>query len=158
MTTSTIRIREFTLDDYEAARRLWDVAEGLGPVPRYEVELKLRRDPELFLVAEEAGDLVGVVMGSFDGRRAWIFRLAVDPGRRREGIGRGLVAELEHRFVALGAPKVNLLVFTGNPGGRRFWEALGYPGYDDVVLHTKDLGASGGAAGDDPAAVRGAGC
>lgn len=85
-----MRIREFILDDYGAARRLWEQAPGLGPVPLDDVERKLERDPDLFLVVEHLKALVAVVMGSYDGRRGWIFRLAVDqsdrqhlPGSRR---------------------------------------------------------------------------
>lgn len=148
--TCAMRIREFTLDDYDAALELWRRSEHLGPVPRDEVELKLRRDPELFLVAEEDGALAGVVMGAFDGRRGWIFRLAVDPHRRRGGVGRALVAELEGRLAALGCPQVNLLVFGDNARGRAFWEAIGYPGTDAVALHSKRLdGRPDGGDGPD---------
>lgn len=144
-----MHIRELTLDDYDAALQLWEGAEHLGPVPPEEVELKLRRDPELFLVAEDDGALVGVVMGAFDGRRAWIFRLAVDSRRRREGIGAALVDELERRATAMGAPRLNLLVFPDNLAGQRFWESLGYA-TTDVVLGSKALveQASDQAAGD----------
>ncbi|MDQ3978672.1 MAG: GNAT family N-acetyltransferase, partial [Actinomycetota bacterium] len=41
---------------------------------------KLERDPQLVLVAEDDSfppAMLGVVIGSYDGRRGWIFRLAV---------------------------------------------------------------------------------
>lgn len=78
-----MRIRSVELTDYEDAYVLWSAVQHLGPLSREEVEQKLQRDPQLFLVAElDAQDvrkLVGVVMGSSDGRRGWIYRLAVDP-------------------------------------------------------------------------------
>ena len=133
-----MRIRTFDLTDYPEAAELWKAAEGMAAPSLDEVERKLERDPDLFLVAED-GPLVGVVMGSYDGRRGWIFRLAVDPLRRRQGIGRALVEELERRFAAMGVRRLRLLTLTDNRGAREFWERLGYGGFEDVVLYTKDV-------------------
>ena len=133
-----MRIRPFEVADYPAAAALWKAAEGMSPPPLAEVERKLERDGELFLVAED-GPLVGVVMGAYDGRRGWIFRLAVDPLRRRQGIGRALVEELERRFVAMGVDRVRLLTLTANGGARAFWERLGYGGFEEIVLYSKEL-------------------
>lgn len=140
-----VSLRMFRPADEPAARRLWEAASHVAPVPHAELARKLERDRDLFLVAEDAaGAVVGVVMGAFDGRRGWIFRLAVDPGRRREGIGRMLVGELEGRFAARGITGINLLVLPDNTSGRAFWERLGYGGFD-VRLHTKRLGGAGTA-------------
>lgn len=140
-----MRIRSFEMADYEDAHVLWSAAEHLGPVSREEVGQKLRRDPQLFLVAEldeqDDRELVGVVMGSSDGRRGWIHRLAVDPSRRNRGIGSALIEELERRFLDIGITRVNLLVLSDNTGGRSFWERLSYSGFDAVVLYSKQLGA-----------------
>lgn len=143
-----MEIRPLTIDDYGAARRLWDAVEHLGPVPRHEVEQKLARDPELFLVAEDEGEVVGVVMGSSDGRRGWIARLAVDPYRQGEGIGRQLVEEVERRLLASGVRRVNLLVFSENVDGAGFWERTGYDPAPPVVLRSKQLAPDPDA--DDP--------
>lgn len=134
-----MRIRAFELGDYDAALALWSAAEHLGPVPLDEVEKKLTRDAQLFLVAEDDGQLVGIVMGSTDGRRGWIFRLAVDPTRRTEGIGRALITELEGRFLEIGITRVNLMVVRDNIEGTRFWERLGWSPFDDAVLYSKQL-------------------
>ncbi|MFF5295988.1 GNAT family N-acetyltransferase [Paractinoplanes globisporus] len=150
-----IHIREFDWPDYDAVARVWAVA-GREVVPRAELEAKLTRDPELFLVAESQsrpesqslpesrsvagspGEVVGVVMGTYDGRRGWILRLAVDPAHRRGGIATRLVAELESRLRGLGCPRVNLLVLPDNAGGLSFWQALGYLPMPDVLC-TKPL-------------------
>ena len=134
-----MRIRRFELRDHPAAVALWE-SGGMSPASLEEVERKLERDPELFLVAEDGLGLVGVVMGSYDGRRGWIFRLAVDPAHRRRGIGRALVEELEHRYAAMGVRRLRLLSLTGNDAARAFWDSLGYGGFEDVVLFSKELG------------------
>ncbi|GAA2632174.1 GNAT family acetyltransferase [Paractinoplanes durhamensis] len=131
-----LSIRTFDWSDYDAVVAVW-AAAGRAVVPRAELAAKLTRDPELFLVAED-GEVVGVVMGTYDGRRGWILRLAVHPGRRRQGIASALVAELEDRLAELGCPRINLLVMPDNTAGLRFWQELGYLPMPDVLC-TKPL-------------------
>jgi ribosomal protein S18 acetylase RimI-like enzyme len=135
-----MELRTLTTDDLDAALALWGRTEHLAPVPRDEVLGLLAHDAELVLVAESNGRIVGVVLGSYDGRRGWINRLAIDDGVRRRGVGGALVAELERRLAARGCRQVNLLVFSGNGSGRSFWEASGYRGMDDVAMYSRRLG------------------
>lgn len=147
-----VRIRQFTLDDYPAAAALWDVVDGMSAPGVDEVARKLERDPQLFLVAEDDGPparMVGVAIGSYDGRRGWIFRLAVEPTVRRRGVGRQLVGELERRFLELGVRRIRLLTLSDNLLARRFWEELGYGVFEDVVLFSKDLDLPQQALGAD---------
>ncbi|GAA4608509.1 ribosomal protein S18 acetylase RimI-like enzyme [Actinoplanes octamycinicus] len=130
-------IRTFGWEDYDAVAAVW-AAAAREVVPRAELELKLARDPELFLVATDGDQVTGVVLGTWDGRRGWILRLAVDPARRRQGIATALVHELEARFRALGCPRINLLVMPENDAGLRFWQELGYLPMPDVLC-TKPL-------------------
>jgi ribosomal protein S18 acetylase RimI-like enzyme len=147
-----VRIRQFNLDDYEAAKALWELVDGMSAPRREEIGRKLERDPELFLVAEDdssPADLIGVVIGTYDGRRGWIFRLAVAPEHRRHGVGRKLVAELERRFLDAGVHRIRVLTLSQNEPARRFWDGLGYRGFDEVVLYSKDLEvATNGPAAD----------
>ena len=133
-----VRIRQFDWPDFDAVVALWAVA-GNDVIARPELEAKLARDPELFLVAESgAGAVAAVVLGTYDGRRGWILRLAVDPAHRRQGLGGRLVAELERRLRALGCPRANLMVLPDNEGGLRFWRSLGYLPVPDILC-TKPL-------------------
>lgn len=138
MTDGQVRIRQFTVTDWPAATDIWEAAGSVEAPPLTEVVRKLERDPQLFLVAETDERLVGVVMGTYDGRRGWIFRLAVAPEQQRQGIGTMLVRELEHRFEELGVRHLRLLVITPDPAARAFWERLGYLGLDRVALYSKD--------------------
>lgn len=134
-----MRIRRFTMDDYGAAAQLWRAADHMSVPRRDEMERVLGHAPELVLVAEDDGRVVGVVVGTDDGRRGWIFRLAVAPDRRCERIGRTLVEEVESRLVARGAVHIRLLVVGANEAARRFWEATGYEPFEDIVMYAKDV-------------------
>ena len=88
------------MSDYEGILELW-LRSGLpfkqkGRDSKTMMERHMTAFPELFIGAFKATKLVGVVIGSYDGRmKGWINRLAVDPTFRREGIGSKLIHELE---------------------------------------------------------------
>jgi ribosomal protein S18 acetylase RimI-like enzyme len=91
-----------------------------------ELMKKLTRDPDLFLVAVDGARIIGTVLGGFDGRRGLVYHLAVDPERRRQGIGKALMTELEGRLRAKGCLKYYLLVTPDNRGAIEFYQGLGW--------------------------------
>ena len=136
-------LREFQLEnDYAAATRLWGEAGpgihmGKSDTPE-EIRKKLLRDPDLFLVAELDGILIGTVMGGFDGRRGLIYHLAVDPAYRTQGIGSRLMDEVERRLIAKGCIRCYLVVTSENTQAMQYYEKRGWkviPNY----LYGKDL-------------------
>ncbi len=124
-----VTIAEFSMDDYAVVHVLWQRA-GLEVRPSDGPEAALRklaRDPGLFLVARsDDGRVVGTVMGGWDGRRAYIYRLAVVPERRRQGIADALMDELEQRLRALGAVKAKLQILVENETSKAFFARRGY--------------------------------
>ena len=78
--------------------------------------LKVERDPDLFLVATLDGRIVGAVMGGWDGRRAYVYHLAVVHELRRRGVGDALMDELEERLRRKGALKAKCQIYTHNDG------------------------------------------
>lgn len=136
-------LRPFRMDDYDAVLALWQNAgPGVSVRPsdrRPEVAKKLERDPDLFLVAEREGRVVGVILGAWDGRRGWLHHLAVDAAHRQAGIGSALIAEVEARLRAKGCLKVNLLVWADNEAARRLYARLGYQEMDGLVAMGKEL-------------------
>jgi ribosomal protein S18 acetylase RimI-like enzyme len=133
-------LREFREEDYDAVVRLWRDA-GLTVKPSDalpELRKLIDRNPGLFLVAEEGGSICGTVIGAWDGRRAWIYHLAVLPVLQGRGIGRMLMEELERRLGTIGATKLNLLVEPGNAAVADFYRKLGYAP-DELMFMTKQL-------------------
>lgn len=131
------------MGDYEAAYALWRRA-GLGihlrpSDTREEIAKKLTRDPDLFLVAEVGGVIVGTVLGGWDGRRGLVYHLAVDPAHRRQGIGQALMEELERRLVAKGCLRYYLLVAHDNQEAIAFYRQLGWEIMEDIVPMAKAL-------------------
>lgn len=122
------RLRAATPADHDALAELWEAC-GIAVRRehlREELAGVLARDPDLLLVLEHEGALVAAVMGTFDGRRGWVNRLAVHPDHQGRGLGRRLLAEVEDRLRAKGCRKVNLLVEPDNAAVAGFYERLGY--------------------------------
>lgn len=136
-----MKVRTFVMRDYLKVRELW-VASGLEIRPGDEPEgiaRKLLRDPRLFLVAEENGEIVGTVMGAWDGRRGWIYHLGVRPDHHRKGVATRLIAELESRMKRAGIPKVNALIYPSNEASLKFFASAGY-GVEEMKEAAKWLG------------------
>lgn len=98
----------------------------------------LARDSLVLVDTDEDGEIAGAVLGTFDGRRGSVNRLAVRRDRRGRGIAAGLMASLEERLAAIGCPKVNLLVEPDNADVVSFYTALGYQ-TDDLIFMEKWL-------------------
>jgi ribosomal protein S18 acetylase RimI-like enzyme len=144
MTTPPIHIRQFQYpQDYQQVVDLWSSMErgvhlGRSDTPE-EIEKKLARDPDLFLVAECENRIVGSVIGGFDGRRGMVYHLAVDGSFRKQGIGSRLMDEVEKRLRQKGCLKSYLLVVVDNQDVEAFYEKLGWQHMDKVHLFGKEL-------------------
>jgi ribosomal protein S18 acetylase RimI-like enzyme len=136
-------IRPFCFSqDFEAVRSLWATAGpgvhlGRSDTPE-EIQKKLQRDPDLFLVAEVEGRITGAVMGGYDGRRGLVYHLAVEPVYRQRGIGIALMDELERRLREKGCLKSYLLVTRDNLDAQRFYEAHGWERME-LFIYGKEL-------------------
>lgn len=139
-----MQIREFRFsEDYPQVENLWvsiekGVSMGRSDMPK-EIQKKLTRDPDMLLVAEEDGRIVGTVIGGFDGRRGLIYHLAVAASFRGCGIGSRLMDEIESRLRSKGCLRCYLLVTADNPEGMQYHEKHGWERMDGVVPYAKNL-------------------
>ena len=138
-----INIRLMTINDYEQVYSLWlstpnmalthldDSKDGIG---KY-----LERNSNTCFVAEKGGDIVGVILSGHDGRRGFIYHLAVMQSEHRQGIGSSLVNEAMSALKREGINKVALLVINENEKGNAFWEKHGFTTRDDLVYRNKAI-------------------
>jgi ribosomal protein S18 acetylase RimI-like enzyme len=126
------QIRTATHTDIPAVLELWQAARSdhaETPDTPDAVQRLLDTDPGSLLVA---GEIEGALIAAFDGWRGNLYRLAVAPSRRREGLARALVEAGEQRLRELGAPKATALVGRGDEAAEALWRAVGYR--DDVGI------------------------
>lgn len=134
-----MEIREFRQDDFEEVITLWERCDLLRPWndPEMDIERKLNHDLELFLVAEVGGEVVGSVMGGYDGHRGSAYYLGVHPDYRGRGIANALINRLEKKLIARGCPKIQLIVREDNDTVVDMYEKLGYESLSMTSLHKR---------------------
>jgi ribosomal protein S18 acetylase RimI-like enzyme len=140
----TLLIRPFRADDRDPLRTLWSRVFPDDPpwnAPEVMIDNKLKVQPELLLVGELAGTIVGAVIAGFDGVRGWIYHLAVAPEQRRRGFATALVRAAEQGLRDLGCPKVNLQVRATNQEVVAFYRSLGYQVEERVSMGRRLDGA-----------------
>src|SRR4051794_35475310 len=126
-TAGSLSIRACRLEDIQSVLELWRQADATPSVTDTADDLRRAVAESLahVLVAEVGGHLVGSVIGTFDGWRGNLFRLAIHPKHRRQGIARALVAEVEKMLAEQGAKRITALVEKEHPWAMNFWEAVG---------------------------------
>jgi ribosomal protein S18 acetylase RimI-like enzyme len=138
----SIEYRNLKTSDYDEIIRVWTEAD-LGHKPqgrdnRERVTKEIARMPDLHIGAFSEGRLIGTVIGSWDGRRGCVNRLAVIPEFRRQGIAEKLVSICEERLKKLGALVIYCLIDRENdPSLMLFSKRLGYHLHDGIVYLSK---------------------
>ena len=137
-----VNIRTFKYpDDYLPVVDLWERSDPGIQVCRSdtsdEIAKKIQRDPDLFLVADYQEEIIGVVMGGYDGRRGMIYHLAVDKEYRQIGVGTALMEILEERLREKGCLRSYLMVRKDNAAAQ-FYEKNGWQALD-IFVYGKDI-------------------
>ena len=126
---STFSTREFRIADFSEALAVWRMVEGVEVAEGdSEGELKgyLLRNPGLSRVAVKGEAIIGAVLCGHDGRRGFIYHLAVDPAYHGKGIGQRLLQECVGGLRSVGITRALILVSGENAKGRSFWLRNGW--------------------------------
>ena len=122
-----MQIRSFQLSDYRSVAELLEEVlseecceETMGAFAR-----QLSWDSDLILVAEMAGSVAGVLIGTIDRHKGYVYRIAVKEQFQRQGVGRALVSTMDNRFRQRNVLKVMIAGDKHNELLRPFYESLG---------------------------------
>jgi GNAT superfamily N-acetyltransferase len=135
-------IREFLPMDYPAARALWLTSEGVGQGPgdsENGVKLFLARNPGLSCVAVSGQTLVAAILSGHDGRRGFIYHLAVAQTFRRQGLASALVLRCLSGLQAAGIERCQIFVLTDNAPAHDFWQRIGGRLRTDLCVYSIPL-------------------
>jgi ribosomal protein S18 acetylase RimI-like enzyme len=137
-----ITVREFRIEDYDDVVRLWQIC-GLPLKPagrdrRDRIAKEIAGSNALFRVAQaEGGRVIAAVLGTHDGRKGWINRLAVLPEYREQGLGVQLVELVESELHRQGIGIIACLIEGDNTASMEFFQARGYIKHSDLTYFTR---------------------
>ena len=135
-----MEIRSLSGAEYDVIIDLWKKA-GLPFKPRgrdgrEHMSNEFMENPDLILGAYEEGEFIGVIMGTDDGRKGWINRLAVLPEHRRQGVASALISACEEALRKRGRRIICTLV-EDNPESLELFKKEGFIKHDDIFYLSK---------------------
>jgi len=138
----SVQICEMSVNHIQAALDLWAHIEGMGLSSADEPAALTRfllQNPGLSYIAEEEGRLLGTCLCGSDGRRGYLYHLAVIPQYRRQRLGSTLVQKVFTALHERDIHKCHIMVFATNETGLKFWQADGWVRRPEIVLMSRDV-------------------
>lgn len=128
-------------NDIKAMLDLWRSIPGLGlgwGDEEDRLRVFLARNPSTCQVLKDGARVIGTILGGYDGRRGYVYHLAVHPDYRRRGCGTALVKKVTEEFTKLGVKKIHLFVFGTNEAAIKFYQCTGWLLRGDIKVFTRD--------------------
>ena len=126
--------------DYDQVQQLWSRCEGLSQLDsRDQVETLLQHHPGLSQVARHEEQIVAAILAGHDGRRGYLYHLAVDVAYRQQGLARRLVQHSLDQLEIAGIPRCSVFVYQENEEASQFWQALGWRQRTELKVFAIDL-------------------
>jgi len=121
-------VRAMYINDYDEMLVLWNASlTSVRPVEdsRESIARYLQRNPSLSVVAECKGKIVGTILCGHDGRRGFLYHVAVDETMRRQGVAQAMLNACIEKLRSEGINKFSLVAFKTNEKGNAFWQKQG---------------------------------
>ena len=129
-----MRFETPSIDEYDRILELWKMCDlpykPEGRDKKENIEKEIEKQPEYWIGVYYGDELVGIIVGTDDGRKGWINRLAVDEDYQGMGLGKELVKRLEDVFEEKGFKIWAALIEPDNPEAMRFFEKMGFEDLD----------------------------
>lgn len=121
--------------DIPAVVTLWERCDLTRPWndPKADIAFARGKDNSDVLVGRVGDVVVATAMVGHDGHRGWLYYVATDPDRQKQGHGRAIVAAAEAWLRERGVAKVQLLVRAGNTRVQTFYETLNFEEQERIV-------------------------
>lgn len=134
-------IRVMTITDYDAAIELWNNTEGMvlsDADSRESIEYYLNRNSGMSFVCTLVDKVIGTILCGHDGRRGYIYHVAVNKEHRRKAIAKRLIGNSLTKLKLEGIMKCHIMVLADNEIGNQFWNYTGWTKRDGILLYSSD--------------------
>jgi ribosomal protein S18 acetylase RimI-like enzyme len=134
--------RQLVSSDYQSVVALWRRCDGIE-IAEGDDESSFRsyleRNPGLSHCVEADGVLIAAAQCGHDGRRGFIYHLAVAPEFRGQGIGKAILQRALAGLRECGIARVLVLVAKDNPLGQKFWLSQNFEAISEAEPLGMDL-------------------
>ena len=139
-----MRIESLQIDEFDELVALWGRCglhyDKKDRDSRKRIEEQIYDDHVVILTLKtDEGSIIGSVIGSYDGRKGWINRLAVDPRYRGRRLAARLLEKVEETLAEMGARVIAALIEDQNFPSMAAFKHCGYEGWDEIVYFRKKL-------------------
>ena len=134
--------REIVSGDTETLRELWSSVPGMSLDEADSPErlaLFLARNPGCSWCFASDTEIAGAALAGHDGRRGFIYHLAVVPSFRGRGVATELVERCARGLKEQGIGKCHIFVFKANDIGCAFWEQSAWNRREDIQVYSRSL-------------------
>ncbi|WP_044478154.1 GNAT family N-acetyltransferase [Paenibacillus antibioticophila] len=134
-----IKIREMTINDYDGSIELWKRTEGMAlsnADSRDSINYYLNRNIGMSFVCVDEEKIIGTILCGHDGRRGYIYHVAVDPKYRGQSLGKKLVENSLKKIELAGIDKCHIMVIADNEIGNKFWTRTEWIRRDGIILYS----------------------
>jgi ribosomal protein S18 acetylase RimI-like enzyme len=136
-----LKYSEMTIDDYEQSYDLWKKTEGLvlsDADSRASIQAYLERNPGQSFVCRLDNEIIGTILCGQDGRRGYIYHVAVSMDHRGKGIGTELVQRSLSKLSEHGIMKCHIFVVEDNEVGNGFWSHSGWIRRHGILIYSRE--------------------
>jgi len=134
--------RQMNIDDYDGIIGFWRATRGIAVTEadsRDNMAAFLERNGQACFVAEDGNRIVGTCLAGNDGRRGYLYHLAVREEARLAGIGSALVERCLAGLRGYGIEKVHLFVMGDNADAIEWYRRKGWKERTDLAVFSKSL-------------------
>lgn len=127
-----MQLRTVILKDYPKLIEFWKENYFVSEMDDLEhFSLFLEKNPDLSILIEEDGVIIGSALGSHDGRRGYLQKVVTSKILREKGIGKQMVNEIVKRLREVGAVYIPISVEKKNI---TFYEKCGFVKKDSFPM------------------------
>lgn len=138
-----MQYRSIMIKDYGLLIEFWKTVPeiSISYCDSYEaMERFFERNAGLSIACEDEGkNMIATLLCGYDGRRGYIYHLAVSKEYRKHGIGKKLLEMAIERLKEKGIDKCHLLVKENNSEAKKFYKASGWLKRDDICAFSRNI-------------------